>query len=70
MVKRYARRRVVSVERRVIRGTEEAIGDVLAAAKSGSGINTVSIERLHATFRALWHHWYAGGAPSLTPRRC
>jgi transposase-like protein len=28
MVKRYARRRVVSVERRVIRGTEEAIGAV------------------------------------------
>jgi transposase-like protein len=52
MVKRYARRRVVSVERRVIRGTEEAVGAVLAASKSGSGINTASIERLNATFRA------------------
>jgi transposase-like protein len=52
MVKRYARRRVVSVERRVIRGTEEAIGAVLAATKSGSGINTAYIERLNATFRA------------------
>jgi hypothetical protein len=52
MVKRYARRRVVSVERQVIRGTEEAIGAVLAATKSGSGINTASIERLIATFRA------------------
>jgi hypothetical protein len=52
MVKRYARRRVVSVERRVIRGTEGAIGAVLAATKSGRGINTASIERLNATFRA------------------
>jgi transposase-like protein len=52
MVKRYARRRVVSVERRVIRGTEEAIEAVLDATKSGSGINTAYIERLNATFRA------------------
>jgi hypothetical protein len=52
MVKRYARRRVVDVERRVIRGTEEAIGAVLDATKSGSGINTAYIERLNATFRA------------------
>ena len=52
MVKRYARRRVVSVERRVIRGTDEAIGAVLDTTKSGSGINTASIERLKATFRA------------------
>jgi hypothetical protein len=52
MVKRYARRRVVSVERRVIRGTEEAIGAVLAATKSGSGINAAYIERLNAAFRA------------------
>ena len=52
MVKRYARRHVVSIERRVIRGTEEAIGAVLAATKSGSGINTAYIERLNATFRA------------------
>jgi transposase-like protein len=40
MVKRYARRRVVSVERRVIRGTVEAVAAVLAATKSGNGINT------------------------------
>jgi hypothetical protein len=52
MVKRYARRRVVSVERRVIRGTAEAIAAVLAATKSGTGIKTASIERLNATFRA------------------
>jgi transposase-like protein len=52
MVKRYARRRVVSVERRVIRGTDEALGAVLDTTKSGSGINTADIERLNATFRA------------------
>jgi hypothetical protein len=47
-----ARLRVVSVERRMIRGTAEAIGAVLAVTKSGSGITTASIERLNATFRA------------------
>jgi transposase-like protein len=52
MVKRYARRRVVSVERRMIRGTEEAIATVLAATHTGTGINTAYIERLNATFRA------------------
>jgi transposase-like protein len=52
MGKRYARRRVVSVEHRVSRGTAEAIAAVLAATKSGSVINTASIERLNATFRA------------------
>jgi hypothetical protein len=51
-VKRYARRRVVSVEHRVIRGPVEAIAAVLAATKSGSGSNTADIERLNATFRA------------------
>jgi transposase-like protein len=52
MVKRYARRRVVSVERRVVRGTEQAIATVLASIHTGTGINTAYIERLNATFRA------------------
>jgi transposase-like protein len=52
VVKRYARRRVVCVEQRVVRGTAEAIATVLAATGSGTGINTASIERLNATFRA------------------
>jgi transposase-like protein len=52
MVKRYARRRVVSVERRVARGPEQAIATVLAATHTGTGINTAYIERLNATFRA------------------
>jgi transposase-like protein len=52
VVKRYVQRRVVSVERRVVRGTAEAIAAVLAATDSGTEINTAYIERLNATFRA------------------
>lgn len=52
VVKRYVQRRVVSVERRVVRGTEAAISALLAATHSGTGINTAYIERLNATFRA------------------
>ena len=52
VVKRYVKRRVASVEHRVVRGTEAAIAAVLAATHSGSGINTSYIERLNATFRA------------------
>ena len=70
MVKRYARRRVVSVERRVIRGTDEAIGAVLDTTKSGSGINTAFSERLKATFRASLAPLVRRGAPWPIPRRC
>jgi transposase-like protein len=52
VVKRYVRRRVVDVERRVVRGTAEAITAVLAATGGGTGINTAYIERLNATFRS------------------
>jgi transposase-like protein len=52
VVKRDVQRRVVSVERRVVRGTEAAISALLAATHSGTGINTADIERLNATFRA------------------
>jgi transposase-like protein len=52
VVKRDVQRRVVSVERRVVRGTEAAISARLAATHSGTGINTADIERLNATFRA------------------
>jgi transposase-like protein len=52
VVKRYIQRRVVRVERRVVRGTEVAIATVLATTGGGSGINTADIERLNATFRA------------------
>jgi transposase-like protein len=52
MVKRYVQRRVVSVERRVVQGTSEAIAAVLATTGGGTAINTAYIERLNATFRA------------------
>ncbi|MGH8065515.1 MAG: transposase [Candidatus Entotheonellia bacterium] len=52
MVKRYVRRRVVGVERRVVRGTAEAITAGLVATGGGRGINTAYIERLNATFRS------------------
>jgi transposase-like protein len=52
MVKRYVQRRVVSVERRVVRGNSEAVAAVLTATGGGTGIDTAYIERLNATFRA------------------
>jgi len=52
VVKHYARRRVVGVRRRVVRGTPEAVATVLAATASGTTINTADIERLNATFRS------------------
>lgn len=53
VVKQYAQRRVVSVSRRVVWGTAEAIGAVLAASGGGKGINTAYSERLNATFRSV-----------------
>ncbi len=52
VVKRYTRRCVTGVEQRVACGTAAAISAVLAATKSGTTINTASIERLNATFRS------------------
>jgi hypothetical protein len=49
--KRYARRRVVKVVHRVVRGTPQAIAKVLTAT-GGTVINTAYIERLNATFRS------------------
>ena len=54
-VKRYARRRVVGVLRRVVRGTEAEVGERLRATQGGATaavINTAYIERLQATFRS------------------
>lgn len=52
VVKQYAQRHVVSVSRRVVQGSVEAISAVLAATHSGTEINTAYIERLNATFRS------------------
>jgi hypothetical protein len=52
VIKRYARRRVVKVVHRVVRGTAQAIVKMLKAPGSGTVITTASIERLNATFRS------------------
>ena len=52
VVKGYERRRVVETERRIVDGTP-AQGETLRRRSQGDGgINTASIERLNATFRA------------------
>ena len=51
-VKQYARRRVVSVQQRVVEGTAAAIAAVRAATRTGTGIPTASIERFNATRRS------------------
>jgi hypothetical protein len=50
-IKRYARRRVVKVVHRVVRGTAQAIAKVLEVT-GGTAINTAYIERLNATSRS------------------
>jgi hypothetical protein len=52
VVKRYVPRQVVSVERRVVRGTNETIAAVLAAPHRGTGSKTADRERRKATVRA------------------
>jgi hypothetical protein len=53
-IKRYVRRRVAAVERRIVRGGAAAVAAVVTATQgSPTGvINTAYIERLNATFRA------------------
>ena len=53
-IKRYARRRVIGVVRRVVRGTEEAVRSQLVSTQGSESavINTAYIERLQATFRS------------------
>ena len=53
-IKRYTKRRVRAVERRIVRGSEGAVTAVLTATqgKATAVINTAYIERLNATFRA------------------
>src|SRR5712692_2032333 len=51
VVKRYAQRRVVDVERRIVDGTPARVETLRRRAQGDGVINTASIERLHATFR-------------------
>jgi len=53
-IKRYTRRRVRAVERRIVRGSAAAVAAVLTATQGTATavVNTAYIERLNATFRA------------------
>ncbi len=51
VVKRYAQRRVVDVERRIVDGTPARVETLRRRAQGDGVINTAYIERLNATFR-------------------
>jgi hypothetical protein len=51
VIKQYSKHRVSGVTRRLVQGTQAAIGAVLTATETGRDINTAYIERLNATFR-------------------
>jgi transposase-like protein len=53
-IKRYARRRVIGVVQRIVRGTETEVGARLRSTQGATTavINTAYIERLQATFRS------------------
>ena len=51
VVKRYERRRVVEVERRIVQGSAAQVEQVRTASQGDGVINTAYIERLNATFR-------------------
>jgi transposase-like protein/IS1 family transposase len=51
VVKRYAQRRVVDVERRIVDGTPARVETLRRRAQGDGVINTADIERLNATFR-------------------
>jgi transposase-like protein/IS1 family transposase len=51
VVKRYAQRRVVDIERRIVAGTPARVETLRRRAQGAGGINTAYIERLNATFR-------------------
>jgi hypothetical protein len=52
VVKQYARKRVVGIQRRIVQGTTAQIQALLRQTQGGGTINTAYIERLNATFRA------------------
>ena len=51
VVKRYAQRRVVAVERRIVEGTPARVETLRRRSQGDGVINTAYIERLNATFR-------------------
>jgi len=52
VVKQYAGKRVVSIQRRLVQGTAAQVQALLQQTQGGGTINTAYIERLNATFRA------------------
>jgi len=52
VVKRDERQRVVATERRIVDGTPARVETLRRRSQGGGVINTASIERLNATFRA------------------
>lgn len=52
VIKHAAKRRVVGITHRVVRGTLAGVTAVLQATATGTVINTAYLERLNATFRA------------------
>jgi transposase-like protein len=52
MIKRYAGRRIVKVERRIVQGAQNTIETLLQHTQGGGVINTSYIERLNGTFRS------------------
>lgn len=52
VVKRYAQRRVVAVEQRIVQGVESTIQQLVQQTQGSGGINTAYIERLNGTFRS------------------
>ena len=51
VVKRYAQRRVIDIERRIVAGTPARVETLRRRAQGAGVINTAYIERLNATFR-------------------
>ena len=51
VVKRYAQRRVIEIERRIVAGTPARVETLRRRAQGAGVINTAYIERLNATFR-------------------
>jgi transposase-like protein/IS1 family transposase len=54
VIKRYAKRRVVAVTRRIVQGTRRQVDAVRHRSQGQGVINTAYIERLNATFRERW----------------
>ena len=52
VVKQYAGKRVVAIQRRLVQGTMDQVQALLQRTQGGGTINTAYIERLNATFRS------------------